>query len=190
VTLLIDRAGTQGSDGITHQGLYDLSYLNHVSNIVICSPKDGKELEMMLEFSQNYSAPLAIRYPRGFKTKYETHENIEIGKWEIIREDKNSSIYVLAVGNRMLDISSEISEGNIINARFTKPLDEEFLRRINKSKNTVITMEDNIKTGGFGESVLSYLNSIGKSAEVRIKAFPHAIFDNRDTDQALDLFRL
>jgi len=185
VTLLIDRAGTQGEDGITHQGLYDLSYLNHVENIAVCSPKDGKELEMMLEFSQNYSAPLAIRYPRNFKINYETHQKIEIGKWEIIREDEKSNVYVLAVGNRMLDIANEINSANIINARFVKPLDEEFLKQINKTENTIITMEDNIKAGGFGESVLSFLNDVGLMAKVEIKSFKNALIDNRDSMQSL-----
>ncbi|MCL2234107.1 MAG: 1-deoxy-D-xylulose-5-phosphate synthase [Firmicutes bacterium] len=185
VTLLIDRAGTQGEDGVTHQGLYDLSFLMHADNFAICSPKDGKELEMMIEFSQNYSAPLAIRYPRNFKTNYESHEKIEIGKWEVVKECEESNNFILAVGNRMLDIAKEMENANVINARFIKPLDEEFLQKINKPDVTILTMEDNIKSGGFGESVLSYLNSIGQKASIKIKAFETANIDNRDIKLSL-----
>ncbi len=186
VKLCIDRAGAIGADGVTHQGLYDLSYLSLIPNMTVMCPTDGGELRKMLEFSLGFDKPLAIRYPKTYDIERE-HESIRYGKWEVISSEK-SKIYVLCVGGRTLDIAERAAKLNksvklnIVNARFVKPLDTELLQSINKSGNRIITVEDNSVRGGFGESVLAYLNGIGKKASIAIMAFPDEFIDNRDVD--------
>lgn len=164
VTFIIDRAGAVGADGVTHQGIFDLSYLSLIPNMTICAPKDGRELTDMLEFSLSYNGPLAIRYPKSHVGIYSEHTPIEIGKWEVVKTAGNSK-YVLAVGSRMLDLVTAL-DLNIINARFVKPLDDEYLESINKSGNVILTMEDNVISGGFGTAVLSKLNEQGLKAKL------------------------
>lgn len=160
VVIGIDRAGIVGNDGETHQGIFDLSFLSIVPNLTILAPKDFKEFEKMLEFSINYSKPIAIRYPRGGEGKYkfEKHEDIELGKAEIIKEGKD--ITVLAIGkmvSRAMEAVEELENKEIdvevINARFLNPLDKEkILESINKTKNVII-IEDNVIEGGLGTKI-------------------------------------
>ncbi len=200
VRLCIDRAGAIGADGVTHQGLYDLSYLSLVPDMTIMCPTDGGELKSMLEFSLDFDKPLAIRYPKTYDIE-RTHESIRFGKWEVIATEK-SKVYVLCVGGRALDIAERAAKLekleklekngksvklNIVNARFVKPLDTEFLDSINKSGNRIITVEDNSIRGGFGESVLSYLNGIGKKASVAVMAFPDEFIDDRDIADSFNM---
>lgn len=166
VRFLIDRAGVVGSDGVTHQGVFDLSYLSMIPELTVMSPKDGKEFSDMLEWSRAFDKPLAIRYHRDFTNKYNTSTPIEYGKWEIMQKT-NSRVYILCSGSRMLDIAM-LTNANVINARFIKPLDTDLLNEIDKRGNLIITMEDNIRHGGFGESVLSALN--GRFADIKILA--------------------
>lgn len=160
VVIGIDRAGIVGNDGETHQGIFDLSFLSIVPNLTILAPKDFKEFEKMLEFSINYSKPIAIRYPRGGEGKYkfEKCEDIELGKVEIIKEGKD--ITVLAIGkmvSRAMEAVEELENNEIdvevINARFLNPLDKEkILESINKTKNVII-IEDNVIEGGLGTKI-------------------------------------
>ncbi len=160
VVIGIDRAGIVGNDGETHQGIFDLSFLSIVPNLTILAPKDFKEFEKMLEFSINYSKPIAIRYPRGGEGKYkfEKYEDIELGKAEIIKEGKD--ITVLAIGkmvSRAMEAVEELENNEIdvevINARFINPLDKEkILESINKTKNIII-IEDNVIEGGLGTKI-------------------------------------
>lgn len=168
VKLCIDRAGIVSGDGETHQGIYDVSFLRIMPNMVIASPKDSMELENMLDFSLNYEGPMAIRYPKGnIQIEYSIHKPIELGKWEYLVSN-NSNIVILATGAVCVSVASHAveklkSEGiniDLINARFVKPLDEEMLKLI-KDK-TIITIEDNVIQGSFGSAVAEYyiLNNI------------------------------
>ncbi|MDE6293181.1 MAG: 1-deoxy-D-xylulose-5-phosphate synthase, partial [Clostridiales bacterium] len=160
VTLCIDRAGVVGADGVTHQGVFDLSYLLPIPNMTVMCPTDGAELRAMLEFSLSFDAPLAIRYPKSYGED-RAHSDIVYGKWEDISAAPKSKIYVLCAGGRALDIAlgaAKTKKINIINARFVKPLDTDYLDKINAQGNIVITIEDNVRAGGLGMSVLSYLN--------------------------------
>lgn len=185
VTFLIDRAGAVGSDGVTHQGVFDLSYLNMIPNMTICTPKDGNELKEMLKWSLGYSAPLAIRYPKSYKCDRGEILEIICGKWQILKNGKNK--FLLCAGSRAIDAAIDIEDENveIINARFVKPLDTEYLNRINKVGNIVVTIEDNVKKGGFGEAVLSYLNTVGKKAEIIILGHDDKYIENLDLDEVL-----
>lgn len=173
VRFLIDRAGVAGSDGVTHQGVFDLSYLSMIPGLTVMSPKDGKELLDMLNWSRSFNHPLAIRYHRDFVTKFNTASPIEYGKWEVMKKC-DSRVYVLASGSRAIDIAMS-SNANIINARFIKPLDLSMLKELDKDGNLIITMEDNIKRGGFGESVLCALPN--RAAHVEILAHSDEFID-------------
>ena len=155
VTICVDRAGIVGADGETHQGIFDLCFLNSIPNLVVMAPKDFKELEQMLEFAVNLNKPVIIRYPRGGEgvEKFEQHKNIELGKSEIIKEGKDLTI--VAIG-KMVDraqnvaklLAKENIDAEVINARFLKPLDKEtILKSVEKTKN-VVTIEDGLIEGG------------------------------------------
>lgn len=186
VTLCIDRAGVVGADGATHQGIFDLSYLLLMPSMTVMCPTDGAELRDMLEFSLGFNAPLAIRYPKSYDRE-RAHTPIEYGKWETINS-VGSKVYVLCAGSRAVDIAEDASAEvkiNVINCRFVKPLDEEFLRSINKKGNKIITVEDNIARGGFGQSVLAALNGYGMKADCTIIAHGDKFVDNREIASSL-----
>ncbi len=159
VVMCIDRAGLVGNDGETHQGLLDLSFFNIVPNLTIMAPKGFKELEEMIEFALSLNSPIVIRYPRGSEEySNESKDKLQLGKAELLEEGKD--ITILAIGkmvNRAMRIAKKLNDNNIsaevINIRFLKPIDEEaVLKSINKTK-FVITIEDNIITGGLASSV-------------------------------------
>ena len=174
VTVCIDRAGIVGNDGETHQGIFDLSFLSSIPNIVIMAPKNFEELEKMLEFGVNLNKPVFIRYPRGGENlKFSKTEKIKLGKAEVIQTGTDLSI--IAIGKmveRAKEIANQLAEKKIeiINARFLKPLDEEtILKSIEKTKN-VITIEDNLLKGGLGSAVIELINRKAKE-NIKIKTF-------------------
>ena len=158
VTICVDRAGIVGADGETHQGIFDLCFLNSIPNLVVMAPKDFKELEQMLEFAVNLNKPVIIRYPRGGEEgSFKQHNDIELGKSEIIKEGKDLSI--IAIG-KMVERAQTVAEilakknidAEIVNARFLKPLDKEtILKSVEKTKNAV-TIEDGLIEGGLRNS--------------------------------------
>ncbi len=164
VRFLIDRAGAIGSDGLTHQGLFDISYLLQMPNMTILSPKNGNELKEMLDFSLTFDSPLAIRYPKGYHDIIPNGKKFSLGKWETIKESKNRAT-VLAVGNRMLELARNI-DCTLVNACTVSPLDVGMLSGLNRKGNLVITLEDGIISGGFGESVLRHLRSAGIACDL------------------------
>lgn len=186
VTLCVDRAGAVGSDGVTHQGVFDLSYLSMLPDMTVMCPTDGAELRAMLEFSLGFDAPLAIRYPKTY-LKNRDHTPIEFGKWEHI-EKSESDIYVLCAGGRALEAALGAAKSvniNIVNARFVKPLDREFLLRIADRGGKVITVEDNIRHGGFGMSVVEFYNCENRSVNCVTVAHDDKFIDDRSVNGAL-----
>lgn len=163
VVFAVDRAGLVGSDGETHQGIFDISYFNSMPNMTLMAPKNVSELEKMLEFAIDFGGPVAIRYPRGKAcTGFEKyHAKIEYGKSEIIFEGRD--IALLAVGS-MVETAAEVKEllqdkqidATVVNVRFIKPLDEEMLAKIVSTHRYIVTMEEGVLTGGFGETVLHW----------------------------------
>lgn len=186
VRFLIDRAGVAGSDGVTHQGLYDICYLTAIPGMCVMAPRNGKDLEKMLEWSANYDGgPLAIRYPKGYtESSDDEPSDIEYGKWEIL-SDAHNGVYVLAVGPNMTELASR-SDCCLISARFVKPLDTELLRRISGEGNLIITLEENSLRGGFGESVLSELNAMGAKCAVKPMGFGDKFCDCRSAALAYE----
>ncbi len=163
VTFAIDRAGIVGSDGPTHQGIYDLSFLSHIPELLVMAPKNGAELKQMLEFSISYSGPSAIRYPRGeaYGGLTEWAAPIKAGCAEWI--DEEGDIVLLAVGTMVQSAwgaAQKLKEKGVraavVNVRFVSPIDEEMLRRAAEYR-MVVTLEENVSRGGFGEQVGDYL---------------------------------
>lgn len=169
VTFCIDRGGVSGADGETHQGVFDLSYLSLIPNMTIAVPKDGEELQAMLEFSLHYDHPLAIRYPRAAKEKFGQVSPVAVGKFEYLTPKTNAKVTVLACGERAISAAYAARKKagvpfDIVNARFVKPLDENLLREI--SSPYVITIEDNVLSGGFGDKILKfYAGNGGKTVK-------------------------
>ena len=172
VVFCIDRAGFVGSDGKTHQGLFDLSYLSHMPNLKIIAPKDVVEFEKALEVAFELNSPVAIRYPNGKTKTFEIKQEIDSSfKFEVLSENSNKTNVILAVGPKMIDIALSVKEVStcdieVINARCIKPLDSEYLDLI-KDKNIII-LEENSKIGGFGSLVLSYYNDKQVFAKVTL----------------------
>lgn len=174
VTVCIDRAGIVGNDGETHQGIFDLSFLSSIPNIVIMAPKNFEELDKMLEFGVNLDKPVFIRYPRGGENfSFESTEDIELGKAEIVQEGTDLSI--IAIGNmvgRAEEVASLLPEKSveIINARFLKPLDEESILNSIRKTGNCITIEDNLLKGGLGSAVVEAVNK-SDIQDAKIKSF-------------------
>ena len=185
VTFLIDRAGLVGNDGETHHGMFDLSYLNIVPNITVMAPKDTQELELMLELSAELNEPVAIRYPRGnaYYLNRGEYKKIEVGKYEIIEEGKD--IAILAIGNMVkhaLEAKEILLEDNInpaiISARFLKPMDEKLLHELCKKYKTVVTIEDNIISGGFGSRINNFIIDNNYNVKVENIAISEKFIDH------------
>ena len=173
-TICVDRAGVVGNDGETHQGIFDLSFLSSIPNVVIMAPKNFEELEKMLEFGVNLNKPVFIRYPRGGENyQFKKTEKIEYGIAETIVEGTDLSI--IAIGNmvgRAKEIADLLPEKSIeiINTRFLKPLDEKtILKSIEKTKKA-ITIEDNVLKGGLGSAVIEAVNKSGIE-NIKVKTF-------------------
>ena len=164
VVFCIDRAGLVGADGETHQGIFDLTYLSSIPNMTVMAPKNCCELAEMIRFAFTLHSPAAIRYPRGkaYEGLTEFAEPISYGKAEILYEE--SEIALIAVGS-MVSTAEHIREKlkakgyscSLVNGRFIKPIDTDVIDRLAPSHQFFITLEENVKAGGFGERVTDYL---------------------------------
>lgn len=201
VVMCIDRAGIVGQDGETHQGLLDLAFFNIVPNLTVASPKDFKELEQMLDYASTYNKPIVIRYPRGSENKdirFEKHDQIVEGKYEIIQEVENSKLIIIAIGKmvaRAVEISNILKENgietDIINARFLKFKDDEkIINLINKTKN-VVTIEDGIKIGGLGSNIQNLILCNGlKNINLKIFGYPKEFIEHGTVEQLEKKYKL
>ena len=176
VTLAIDRAGFVGGDGATHAGIFDVPFLRCIPNMIIMSPSDENECWRMLSTGYEYQGPAAIRYPRGEGPGAEILENfdlLEIGKAKIIKETE-SNLVIFSFGN-VLNMCSEIAEDlncSLVDMRFIKPLDEELIEKFAKNYEHIITIEENVITGGAGSAVNEFLSKIGYSEKLKIFGIP------------------
>jgi len=176
VTFALDRGGVVGDDGPTHHGVFDLSFLRFIPNLVLMAPKDENELQHMLFTAIRHKGPAAVRYPRGSGEGVELSaelEEIPIGSGELLREGKD--ILLLPIGNRVypaLEAARGLEkigiDAAVVNPRFIKPLDSELILSWAGKTGRVVTVEDNVRMGGFGSSVLELLASNGHS-HVKVK---------------------
>ncbi len=198
VVFAIDRAGIVGADGETHQGVFDLSFLRHIPNMQVLSPKNAWELEEMLEYAVNVcKTPVAVRYPRGTATtkfmEYQTP--VEMGKAEWIAKGKD--IAILAEGH-MLEAAYEAAEKlradgknpTVVNIRFVCPLDENMLKEVAENCEYIFTVEDNVRKGGFGSAVLECYSDCGIQANVRNLAFPNVFIEQGTQAQLFEKYGL
>ncbi|MCX7816129.1 MAG: 1-deoxy-D-xylulose-5-phosphate synthase [Syntrophales bacterium] len=169
VVFVIDRAGFVGEDGATHQGLFDLTYLRSIPNMVVMSPKDENELRHMLKTAVEYHGPVAVRYPRGKAVGVPMDDELDIlpiGKGEVLREGNDAAI--LAIGSTVQPalLAAEVLEKEglsvcVVNARFVKPLDENLICQIAEKTKKIVTVEENTLMGGFGSALLELLAEKG-----------------------------
>lgn len=198
VVFAVDRAGLVGSDGETHHGCFDLSYLSMMPNMTVMAPKNKWELSDMLKFAIRQKSPVAIRYPRGeaYTGLEDYRAPIEMGKAEIL--EKGKGIAILAVGN-MVRTAVQVTENlrnrgyepTLVNMRFVKPLDMDLLEILREDHSLIVTLEENVKSGGFGEQVMTYYGSRLHSPAVRIVAIedkfvPHGSVEDLMHQQQMD----
>ena len=168
VVFAIDRAGVVGSDGETHQGIFDISYLSSIPNMTIMAPKNKWELSDMMKFAVGFNGPVSVRYPRGiaYDGLEEYRAPVEYGKAEVIWSE--SKIALVAFGSMVCTaegVRDALKEKgypcSLINARFAKPIDEETILSLTKDHEMIVTMEENVGSGGFGEKVRDLLDESG-----------------------------
>lgn len=189
VTFAIDRAGIVGADGETHHGVFDISYLRHMPNITIMSPKDGKDLEKMLELSRSLSHPCAIRYPRGNENNFTEYDTpVVFGKSELMC--KGTSGAIIAEG-RMVSTAYHACQllaqkgihMTLLNLRFIKPLDQDALLELANTHNNIFTIEDGVKAGGMGSSILEFYNDKKINVNIEILAFDDKFITHGEIDE-------
>ncbi len=176
VIFALDRSGIVGEDGKTHQGIFDLSYLGLMPNMVICAPRDGNELQDLLYTAINTEHPMAIRYPRGQAAGHalaKEPRRLPAGKAEIVRQGED--IVIIGIGSTVtpsLEAAEHLALGGIdamvVNARFAKPLDAELILDLASHTKKMVIVEENVLSGGFGAAVLELLEKAGAS-DIRVK---------------------
>lgn len=197
VIFAVDRAGLVGSDGETHQGIFDISYLSSIPNMTIMAPKNRLELRDMMQFAVEYHAPIAIRYPRGtaFDGLKEYRQPVKLGKSETIHEGKE--IAVLALGS-MVQTAEQVREQlleqgcdiTLVNARFAMPFDKERIKELAQTHKLLVTMEENVKSGGFGEHVAAYLKQEDIATRMLMISIPDAYVEHGNVEKLKQELRI
>lgn len=181
VIFILDRAGIVGDDGPTHHGVFDLSYLRHIPNMVVMAPKDEQELCSMFRSALDYNCPVAIRYPRGSGVGVDCGlpaVKIMPGESELLREGETVAFLAIGAMNEPALLAAEelakTSSVNaaVINARFVKPLDEKVLHGLCRKYDKIVTLEDNILQGGFGSAVLEFISANNYQTKVMRLGWP------------------
>ena len=185
VLFAVDRAGLVGSDGETHQGIFDYSYLTCIPNMSVMAPKNLWELRAMLDFAMEYNGPLAIRYPRGeaYRGLREFRQPIAYGKGEMLYEEKD--IALLAVGS-MVSTGEHVREKlkkegyscSLANGRFVKPVDTELVAHLAGNHGLIVTLEENVLQGGYGLAVTAYIHAHFPHIKVLNVALPDAYVEH------------
>jgi len=177
VVMCVDRAGVVGQDGETHQGLFDLSFFSMIPNLTVMAPKDFCELEQMIEFAIKLNKPCVIRYPRGKEElKIESKQEISLGKAEVLKEGNDISI--IAIGrmvSKALKVAEKLEEvgknAEVINTRFVQPIDEKTILESAKKTRNIITLEDNILTGGLSTHVQDLLLKNSFTEKIKFRGY-------------------
>ena len=190
VIFAVDRAGLVGSDGETHQGCFDLTYLSMIPNMTVMAPKNKWELSDMMKFAVQYQGPIAIRYPRGeaYDGLEEYREPICKGRSEVLFEGKD--IALLAVGSMVktgVQVRKMLMEDGenptLVNARFVKPLDEKLLSQLAEQHKLFVTMEENVAAGGFGSQVADYMRKMHPEVRVLTIALPDSFIEHGNPEK-------
>jgi 1-deoxy-D-xylulose-5-phosphate synthase len=195
VIFAVDRAGLVGQDGPTHHGPFDLSYFRCIPNMIIGAPKDGSELVAMLRTAvTERKHPFAIRYPRGVCTLVEENvpQTLPVGKWEVLK--KGRDIAVIAIGSMVKEsigahafLEKKGISPMIINGRFVKPIDSEMLQKLQSSVHTIVTVEENTLSGGFGSAIMEYCSTSKAPVKVYCIGLPDNFIEHGSRDVLLDI---
>ncbi|MEA3489636.1 MAG: 1-deoxy-D-xylulose-5-phosphate synthase [Candidatus Omnitrophota bacterium] len=199
VILCVDRAGLVGKDGPTHHGVFDIAYLRSIPDLIVMAPKDGVELELMLEKAVEWKLPVAIRYPRAKAMQFvgsSSCEPLEIGRAELLR--KGADLAILAVGsmvNTALMASAVLSkkgiEATVVNARFIKPLDKQTLEDLAHGAKRIFTIEEGVIDGGFGSAVLEFFEKENISnVKIRCLGLPDEFIEHGAREELLRKYHL
>ncbi|MFC1699208.1 1-deoxy-D-xylulose-5-phosphate synthase [Candidatus Omnitrophota bacterium] len=205
VVFCLDRAGVVGADGATHQGIFDLAYLRPIPNLTVAAPKDGRELEQLLEFALSFTHPMVIRYPKDtvpdnksrdlFAQDYQP-AGIEYGQAEFLRAGRDlaiiglgSMVYPSLEAARIL--SAQGVNCAVINARFVQPLDAVMIKRLGAEFRQIITVEEGVAEAGFGAAILEFLEKENLQ-KVRLKriALPASFLPHAQRSFLLDRYGL
>ena len=193
VTFLIDRAGLVGGDGATHQGVFDLSYLRSIPNLVIASPRDVRDLKKLVALSATLDQPMAIRYPKSGEDMgpgIQAQRDFGIGEWELL---SSGDVMIFAVG-RMVQLAMQATielmgkgvSAGVAHARFIKPMDERLLTEQAAKAKLVVTVEENVLAGGFGEGVLDALSRAGIETPTLCLGVPDRFVSHASTAEQLE----
>jgi 1-deoxy-D-xylulose-5-phosphate synthase len=198
VTFALDRAGLVGADGATHQGLYDLSYLRTLPNIVVMAPKDENELRQMLLTALEYPGPAAVRFPRGAALGVPIEEGIKplkIGEAELLRD--GSDVALVAIGSMVapaLEAAERLHGAGIraavLNARFAKPVDAQRVAELGRRCGALVTIEEHSRVGGFGDAVLAALSEAEVQTPTRVLGVPDQVVEHGSPKEMLASFGL
>ncbi len=179
VLLAIDRAGFVGEDGATHAGIFDLTYLRCIPNLIVMTPSNENECWQMLDFGYAHKGPVAIRYPRGNAPGENINKDkneIELGKARLIRNEKSSKVVILSFGS-LFDISDEVSNEmntSLVDMRFVKPIDKDLLKELSNDHDLFVTVEENVIAGGAGSCINEFVNA----NNLNVKIINFGISDN------------
>ncbi len=197
VRFIIERAGIVGSDGMTHQGIFDISYFSMIPGMTVMAPKNGQELKDMLLFTAEFDGPVAIRFPRGEAPDVygDSRQKIEHGKSEIIKTGRRVAIIAAGACVKLAcEVEKKLTDAGIcpavINARFMKPLDGDLIDRLSGEYELIVTMEENVRCGGYGQAVLSYVNEKGYDTEVMNVALPDKFIEHGKVDELWNIYGL
>ena len=179
VVFAIDRAGLVGSDGETHQGIFDLSYLSSIPNMTVMAPKNKWELSDMMKFAVGFCAPIAVRYPRGeaYDGLSDNRTAIVYGKSEMIAQGSKVALFAIGSMVKTAVIVKEILaesgiDATLVNARFAKPIDTDMIDSLSQNHDLIVTMEENVASGGLGDKVIEYVNENKLKVDVLQIAVP------------------
>ena len=186
VIFCMDRSGLVGEDGATHHGVLDIAYLRCIQNIIVSAPKDGNELrDLIYTATLNKQKPFTIRYPKEQSVKFEkkSPNQIEIGTWEVLVQ--GSDVLILAVGSmvsKSMEVHSMLLEkgisSEVVNCRFIKPMDKNYLKEFLSKFSFVVTIEEGVKDGGFGEGIINYSNENSISNNILTLGVPNRFVDH------------
>lgn len=190
VIFAVDRAGLVGSDGETHQGCFDLTYLSMIPNMTVMAPKNKWELSDMMKFAVKYNAPIAVRYPRGeaYDGLEEYRSPIVRGRSEKIYEGTKTALFAVGsmvkTAEQVYDMLKEDGESpTLVNARFVKPIDEKMLDSLAKTHSRIVTMEENVARGGFGSAVTEYMQKKHPQVNVTVVALPDCFIEHGNPEK-------
>ena len=197
VVFAIDRAGLVGNDGETHQGVYDIAYLNHITNMTILAPKNRQEFEAMMTFAVKHNGPVAIRYPRGnvYEGLQDFHDPIICGKSEVIAKEQEIAIFGFG---HMMETAEQVwktlkEKGyacSLINSRFVKPIDTAVLDEMAEEHRLFVTIEESTVSGGYGSNVMKYVSEQNMTVKVLNVGIPDLFVEHGNISQLRKLIGL